>query len=101
MARFEVFAAPAQSGAAWLLDVQANLLEDLATRIVVPLMPLSASLKPVRQLNPVFEIEGQDCMMLTQALASIPARELKRPVTSLAARQDEITQALDLLLTGF
>jgi hypothetical protein len=31
----------------------------------------------------------------------VPARHLRRPLTSLLGHQDEITRALDLLLTGF
>ena len=39
--------------------------------------------------------------MLTQAIASIPAKELRRAVASLDGRHDEITRALDILLLGF
>lgn len=41
MARFDVYASPDSAG--YLLDVQADLLESLNTRIVVPLMPVSAA----------------------------------------------------------
>ncbi|MBS1183360.1 MAG: plasmid maintenance protein CcdB, partial [Proteobacteria bacterium] len=37
MARFDVFPNPGGSG--YLLDVQADLLDGLNTRIVVPLLP--------------------------------------------------------------
>ena len=37
MARFDVYASPDGSGC--LLDVQADLLDSLNTRVVVPLMP--------------------------------------------------------------
>jgi hypothetical protein len=37
----------------------------------------------------------------TQASASIPGRELKRTVVSLAEHRDQITRALDILLVGF
>ncbi len=40
-------------------------------------------------------------MMLTQAIASIPMRELKRAVANLTADHDRITRALDILLVGF
>lgn len=39
--------------------------------------------------------------MLTQFIAAVPARDLRRSVLSLATRRDEITRALDLLLAGF
>ncbi len=39
--------------------------------------------------------------MLTQFLAAVPEAELRRPMQSLAAHGDDITRALDILLTGF
>ncbi len=41
MARFDAW--PNPDGIGWLLDVQADLLRDLNTRVVVPLMPLAAA----------------------------------------------------------
>ena len=84
-----------------MLDVQAALLSDLSTRTVVPLIAAEIASKPVGELNPVFDILGQPHTMLTQAIASIPARELRRAVANLAADHDRITRALDVLLVGF
>ncbi len=56
MARFDVY--PYQGGQGLLLDVQADLLEHLNTRVVVPLLPMDLTPKPARRLNPVFEING-------------------------------------------
>ncbi len=39
--------------------------------------------------------------MMTQDLASVPKRLLRRKVTSLAEHREKITRALDLLFTGF
>ena len=41
MARFDVYANPGKAG--YVLDVQADLLSALNTRIVVPLMPAHAA----------------------------------------------------------
>jgi toxin CcdB len=54
MARFEVFANP--GGAGYVLDVQADVLSELNTRIVAPLLPLTQAPVPADRLNPVFEI---------------------------------------------
>ncbi len=99
MAKYEVFANP--DGAGYLLDVQADLLDTLNTRIVVPLTPLSIAPKPAKRLNPVFEIEGERVVMLPQFLASVPIAILKIPVANLAGRFDEITNALDMVFVGF
>lgn len=101
MSRFDVYATPGQSGTGYVLDVQADLLHDLATRVVVPLQPSQSAPKPARGLNPAFEINGQSYLMLTQFIAAVPAKELRRPVLSLDARSDDIMRALDTLLIGF
>lgn len=84
-----------------MLDVQADLLAHLATRVVVPLLPEDAAPPPISDLNPVFEVKGRRHVMVTQALSAVPVRELRRAVTSLDAQHDAITHALDLLLVGF
>ncbi len=101
MARFDVYPSPAKGGVGYVLDVQADLLRDLDTRVVVPLLPPEQAPKPASGLNPAFEIDGQTHLMLTQFLAAIPARALKASVLSLEARHDDITRALDCLLVGF
>jgi toxin CcdB len=49
MARYDVF--PNLGGSGYLLDVQADILEDLSTRVVVPLVPATDKVKVVRRLN--------------------------------------------------
>ncbi len=39
--------------------------------------------------------------MLTQFIAAVPARELRAPIISLAARGDDIMRALDTLFVSF
>ncbi len=92
---------PGKGSKGYVLDVQAALLSALATRTVVPLVPIEGAPSPIGDLNPVFDILGQRHVMLTQAIASLPARELKRAVASLAADHDRIIRALDILLVGF
>nr|WP_254907014.1 CcdB family protein [Acetobacter tropicalis] len=58
--------------------------------------------KPAKRLNSVFVIvDDQSFIMMTQFMAAVPERDLKKVVTSLSLYRDEITQAIDLLLTGF
>lgn len=85
----------------YVVDVQADLLAHLATRTVVPLLPESTAPPPIADLNPIIEIDGTPHVFLTQAIASVPTRELKRVVASLADRHDAVTRALDTLLIGF
>lgn len=53
MAKFDVYARP--NGAGYLLDCQADLLSDLSTRFVIPLLPLDEAPTPAARLNPVFD----------------------------------------------
>lgn len=98
MARFDVY--PAGSDG-WLLDIQTDLLHDLNSRVVVPLMPLSIAPKPARNLNPLFEIEGVKVSMVTQYLSSVPESALEGPVANLDHQHDKISRALDMIFLGF
>jgi toxin CcdB len=90
-----------RSAVPFLLDVQNDLLEDLETRVVVPLRPLSAMKgKPLRTLMPVLEIDGESFVMLTPQMAGIPKRELGAPVARLEQHRFAIISAIDFLLTG-
>lgn len=99
MPKYDVF--PNPSGDGFLLDVQTDLLGDLNTRVVVPLMPESRAPKPATRLNPVFEIKGEPVVMVTQFLAAVPVGVLKPPVANLADEFDKITNAVDMLMQGF
>ncbi len=100
MAHLDVHPMPGGSEG-YVLDVQAELLSHLATHVVVPLLPEAAAPRPISELNPVLEVAGRRHVLVTQALASVPVRELGRAVATLAARRDEVTRALDTLLVGF
>jgi toxin CcdB len=100
MPRLDVYPTPGRGGG-YVVDVQADLLDHLATRIVVPLLPVEVAPPPIRDLNPVFAIDGIPHVLLTQALASIPSRELRHPVASLDQQRDTITRALDILFLGY
>ena len=97
MARFDTY----RFEDGYLLDVQADLLDGLNTRMVVPLMPLETAPKPAERLNPLFTIEGSEYVMVTQFMAAVPVRELGRPAGSLGHAFERIRAALDLLFDGF
>lgn len=99
MARFDVFANP--GGGGYLLDCQSDLLSNLNTRLVVPLMPLDNAPEPAARLNPIFQIQGTGYVMVTQFAGSVPVSELSRLVTSLRSQDIVIRTAIDMLLTGY
>ncbi|EYR81032.1 MAG: CcdB family protein [Proteobacteria bacterium] len=99
MARCDVHANPGGTG--YVPDVQADVLHELNTRIVVPLLPSAQAPLPAKRLNPVFAIGDEPHTMVTQFMAAIPRKLLRNPVTSLAGQDAEIMLALDMVLVGF
>ena len=98
MARFDVYALA--RGGTLVVDCQADLLDGLKTRVVVPLIAESAAPKPARRLNPVFVVGEERFVLMTQFLAAVEGRELGDKVGSLAAESETLLGALDFLLTG-
>lgn len=98
MAQFDVHRLA--NGSALVIDCQSNLLDHIDSRFVVPLVPLANAPPPARRLNPVFEIDGDDYVMLTQAASAVRRRELGAVIASLDERRFEITDALDVLISG-
>lgn len=104
MRRYDVFSNPNPHSARtvpFLVVLQSEFLEGLATRVVAPLVK-AASLegKPAARLNPSFEIEGQTVFLLIQQIGAVPTRSLSKRVGSLEAQAGVIIGAIDFLLSG-
>lgn len=102
MAQFDVYLNPnadTRDSIPFLLDVQADLLDMLSTRVAVPLV-VAEEMSPAKNLNPQFKIKGIAVVMSTPELAGVPNRALGDKVASLKNKRDEIIVALDLLFTG-
>jgi toxin CcdB len=100
MAQFDVYAEPGRHSR-FLVNVQADLLESLSFRVVVPLFPTSPALMPIGRLNPIMEIHGTKLMLMTHLIAPIPAKTLGPIVANLSGEIDIISNALDILFKGF
>ena len=98
MARYDVY--PGSRGLGYLLDCQSELLGDLVTRVVVPLMP-AKGFEPVPRLNPAFAINGEELIMATQLIFAIPRDRLQPPIANLESEHFTIVGALDVLVTGY
>ena len=83
-----------------VIDCQSNLLAQIESRFVVPLVRVDEAPEVARRLNPIFDIAGERFAMLTQAASAVRRRELGGVVTSLADRSFEVTGALDVLISG-
>jgi toxin CcdB len=90
-----------RSRAAYVVDIQSRLLEEMSTRVVIPLLPRhTAPSIPVRTLNPVIVIGSSEYVLMTQNLATVPRAQLRSPVGTLAPHRDQIVRAIDALLSG-
>lgn len=98
MAKFDVY----RLGAGPLVvDCQADLLSDLTTRFVVPLVPSAESWGNVRRLNPTIPFSGTPHVLLTQEAASLDRRERGARLGPVAEHDLTIANALDMLISGF
>ncbi|MFB0934668.1 MAG: CcdB family protein [Propionivibrio sp.] len=105
MARFDVYANTGTHARTtpYLLDVQSDLLDELDSRVVIPMRCLEHFPKvslPTR-LTPVLRIDGREYLLETPKMGAVPQRILKSPVASLATEQAQITAALDFLFQGY
>jgi len=104
MAQFDVYknsSKQTQQTYPYILDIQHSLIEDLATRIVVPLGD-AKKFKNVelKGLTPRVEFEGKNLLILMPQITSMSTRSLKDPVGTLSHLRDEIISSLDLAITG-
>lgn len=99
MAKFDVCKGP--DGDHYLLDVQSDILDILATRVVVPLIPSDQVLNAAKRLNPIFELDGVTVVMASQHIATVPRAILKTPIVNLKNEFAQISRALDMVFQGF
>jgi toxin CcdB len=83
-----------------VLDCQSDLLDQIDSRFVVPLVARGEAPTVAQRLNPAFAIDGKDYVMLTQAAAAVRRRDLGEIIVSLGEQSFEITDALDVLISG-
>ena len=101
MAQFDVYENPSKDTKElipYILDIQHDILNNLSTRVVVPLVMDSAI---VNKLHPTFEIKGKKVMMSTSELATIPIDVLGEKIENLIEFRNEIIDAIDFLVTGY
>ena len=85
-----------------LVDVQTDLLQELDTRVVVPLTSAPSLVEfPLMNLMPTITFEGKPYVLVTPQLAGIAHARLGAHAGSVAAQGHAITSALEFMLRGF
>ena len=102
MARFDIYK---YSGEAvpLVIDVQADLLSDLNTCAVIPLvLEKNAQKEALSKLKPIIQIDGVKYILMTTDIGTVTRSSLGEYIAN--AENDyrqEITEALDFLFQGF
>ena len=85
----------------FLLDVQADLLSSLNTRLVVPLYRKDAApARVIARLTPLLKFQGKTYVAMIPEIAGVSQRVLGTSAGHLTTLRAEIIAALDLLFTG-
>lgn len=104
MPRYDLYANPVAAErrhTPYLLDVQNEFIDGLATRVVIPLRTSAAFGPRASDLNPLLQAQGAELVLDTAALGAIALAELRRPVDNLRPQQAAIAEALDALFGAY
>lgn len=103
MAQYDVYINPSHSaadGIPYVVVIQSDVLDALATRLTLPLAVLDPGAKVPTALCPVIAVKGRRLHALAHYAAPLPAKLLKRPVANVAAQASSLVSAMDAVLSG-
>jgi toxin CcdB len=104
MAQYDVYVNPnavSREAVPYVVDVQSRLLDQINTRLTMPLRPLSAANAGLpRRLVPRLRVAEQTYALYAHQAAVVESRLLKKPVASLASNSADILGALDAVVSG-
>lgn len=99
--QFKVYACKRESRYTLFVDVQNDIIDTPGRRMVIPLV--SARLlsdKVPRDLYPVVHIGDESYRLLTTDMASVPATVIGEDVADLSLQENDIKNAINLMLRG-
>jgi len=104
MAQFDVFRNPSTTTRKhypYLVDIQSPYLDELATRIIIPLGKAELFKNTaMKGLTPEVSFHDENLLLLTPQISSISKKQLKDSVGSISHLRDELTNALDFAIFG-
>ena len=101
MAQFDVYRNPSKKtheAYPFLVDVQNSVIDQLTTRLVVPLTTRNRFY--MKKLTPEIEFEDTTYLFLPQQLSSIPEDVLKDRIGSLEQSRELLIDAIGFVITG-
>jgi toxin CcdB len=99
MTQYDVFSHPQKK--LLLVDIQADVLDALQSRVVIPLVPVGKATPAMKSLNPVLRVNGEDYLLSTQDMAGVSSKALKRKVATASEHRAAINAAIDFLMHGY
>ena len=102
MRQFDVYRNPqprTATAAPYLVVLSSHLLPNVGLVVVAPL--LRDRRRPMQELEPTIEVDGESLVLGLTDLFSVEPRELKGAVANLLDAEDTIRRAIDRLFTGF
>ena len=103
MAQFDVYANPSHSaaqGIPYVVVVQRDLLDALATRMTIPLALVTFADKAPEKLCPSITVNGQQLRALAHYAAPLPTRSLRQVVANVAPQASALIAAMDVVIAG-
>ena len=103
MAQFDVYANPseiADKGIPYVVVLQSDLIDALATRLVMPLATMAFADKVPEKLCPLVTVNGQQLRALAHYAAPISARSLRQVLGNLSHQSHLLIAAMDVVLSG-
>jgi toxin CcdB len=103
MAQYDVYPNPSRSasdGIPYVVVIQSDLLDALATRLTMPLAISDAAISTPISLCPIVMVKGQRCHALAHFAAPLPAKLLRKPVANVSAQGSALVSAMDAVLSG-
>jgi len=83
------------------VDIQSDIIGRRSTRIVIPLLPADKYQGPrAERLTPFIPVEGNEYVLMTHELASIPEKALGDKVCLIIEQRSTIKAAINFLFDG-
>ena len=104
MGRYDVYANPVASErkhTPYFVDVQNSHIDELGTRVVIPLRREASFGPRASGLHPLLTVSAENMVLDTSAIGAVPSSELRKPVTRLSAQRADIQTALDTLFGAY
>ncbi len=103
MSQHDVFPNPgvsAADGVPYVVVIQSERLDGLATRMTIPLAALDFEGKVPSVLCTVMAVKGQRLNALAHCAAPLPVKLLRRPVDNVATQASALVAAMDVVLSS-